>query len=88
MSQTIEDHYQHLVKHDLLGSRMHRKAAVELNEAIRCAVLEPVLDALVANGDLERMVGQLLKRKRTLTPCRRDRPALSQGPSVGTLSVY
>ena len=63
MSQTIEDHYQHLVKHDLLGSRMHRKAAVELNEAIRCAVLEPVLDALVANGDLERMVGQLLKKE-------------------------
>ena len=63
MSQTIEDHYQHLVKHDLLGSRMHRKAAVELNEAIRCAVLEPVLDALVANGDLERMVGQLMKKE-------------------------
>ena len=63
MSQTIEDHYQHLVIHDLLGSRMHRKAAVELNEAIRCAVLEPVLDALVANGDLERMVGQLLKKE-------------------------
>jgi LAO/AO transport system kinase len=63
MSQTIEDHYQHMVKHDLLGSRMHRKAAVELNEAIRCAVLEPVLDALVASGDLERMVERLMKKE-------------------------
>jgi LAO/AO transport system kinase len=62
MSQTIENHYQHLVKHDLLGSRVHRKAAMELNEAIRCAVLDPVLSALAANGELERMVEQLMKK--------------------------
>ena len=63
MSQTIEDHYQHLVKHNLLGSRVRRKAVVELNEAIRNAVLEPVLAALVANGELEKMVEKLMKKE-------------------------
>jgi len=56
---------------------------VELNEAIRCAVLEPVLDALVANGDLERMVGQLLKKETTLTPWPKRSPSAISSPSIG-----
>jgi len=35
---------------------------MELNEAIRCAVLDPVLSALAVNGELERMVEQLMKK--------------------------
>jgi LAO/AO transport system kinase len=63
VSQTIEDHYQHLVNHDLLGSRVHRKTAMELNEAIRCSVLEPVLSALAANGELDTMIERLMKKE-------------------------
>ena len=63
MSQTIDDHYQHLIKHDLLGTRVHRKSAVELNEAIKCSVLEPVLAKLVANGELECMIEKLSKKE-------------------------
>jgi LAO/AO transport system kinase len=63
MAQTIEDHYQHLVKHGLLGSRVHRKTAMELNEAIRCSVLDPVLNALVANGELDVMIEKLMKKE-------------------------
>ena len=63
MSKTIDDHYQHLIKHDLLGTRVHRKSAVELNEAIKCSVLEPVLAKLVANGELECMIEKLSKKE-------------------------
>jgi LAO/AO transport system kinase len=63
VSQTIEDHYQHLVKNDLLGSRILRKTAMELHEAIRCSVLDPVLNALVANGELDAMIEKLMKKE-------------------------
>ncbi|MFH1079402.1 MAG: methylmalonyl Co-A mutase-associated GTPase MeaB [Pseudomonadota bacterium] len=63
MAQTIEDHYQHLVKNGLLGSRIQRKTAMELNEAIRCCVLEPVLSALAENGELDAMIDRLMKKE-------------------------
>lgn len=63
VSRTIEDHYQHLVKNGLLGSRILRKTAMELHEAIRCSVLDPVLNALVANGELDAMIEKLMKKE-------------------------
>lgn len=63
VSQTIEEHYQHLVNHNLLGSRVHRKTAMELNEAIRCSVLEPVLSALATTGELDAMIDRLMKKE-------------------------
>jgi LAO/AO transport system kinase len=63
VSQTIEDHYQHLVKHGLLGSRVLRKTTMELHEAIRCSVLDPVLNALAANGELDAMIERLMSKK-------------------------
>jgi LAO/AO transport system kinase len=63
MAQTISDHYQHLVKHGLLGTRVHRKAAMELNEAIRCSILEPVLSTLASTGELNIMIEKLMKKE-------------------------
>ncbi|MGV8079585.1 MAG: methylmalonyl Co-A mutase-associated GTPase MeaB [Syntrophales bacterium] len=63
LTSTIEEHYQHLVKNDLLGSRVRRKAVVELNEAVRTCVLEPVLSRLVASGEMASMVDKLLKKE-------------------------
>jgi LAO/AO transport system kinase len=63
VSRTIDDHYQHLVKNGLLGSRVLRKTAMELHEAIRCSVLDPVLNALVANGELDAMIERLMKKE-------------------------
>jgi len=63
LTATIVEHYQHLVKHDLLGSRIRRKAVVELNEAVRNCMLEPVLKRLVASGEMEKMVEMLLKKE-------------------------
>jgi LAO/AO transport system kinase len=36
---------------------------MELNEAIRCSVLDPVLNALVANGELDVMIEKLMKKE-------------------------
>jgi LAO/AO transport system kinase len=63
LSDTIDKHYDHLVKHDLLGSRIRRKTSVELNEAIRTCVLEPVLMKLVAEGEIDQMIDRLLKKE-------------------------
>ncbi|MCX7816088.1 MAG: methylmalonyl Co-A mutase-associated GTPase MeaB [Syntrophales bacterium] len=63
LTETVIKHYEHLVAHDLLGSRIRRKAAVELNEAIRTCILEPVLNRLVAAGEIENMIQQLVERK-------------------------
>ncbi|MDD5476063.1 MAG: methylmalonyl Co-A mutase-associated GTPase MeaB [Syntrophales bacterium] len=63
LSDTIDEHYKHLVKNGLLGSWAHRKTSMELNEAIRCSVLDPVLNSLVANGELDVMIEKLMKKE-------------------------
>ena len=59
----IEEHYQHLVDKDLIGSRMRRKATVELNEAIRATILEPVLLKLLGSGQMEEMIEKVMKKE-------------------------
>jgi len=59
----IEEHYQHLVDKDLIGSRMRRKAIVELNEAIRASILEPVLLKLLGSGEMEGLIVKVMKKE-------------------------
>lgn len=59
----IDAHYQHLIMHNILGDRVRRKALHEMNEALRQAILEPVLSRLVADGEFDRMVEKLLKKE-------------------------
>jgi len=63
LSDTIDRHYEHLVKHDLLGSRKRRKTMVELNEAIRTCVLEPILSKLVSTGEVDKMIKKLINKE-------------------------
>lgn len=60
VAEAIEAHYQHLIEHNILGDRVRRKALHEMNEALRQAILEPVLSKLVADGEFDRMVEKLL----------------------------
>jgi LAO/AO transport system kinase len=62
ISDKIEEHYKHLVDKDLIGSRMRRKATVELNEAIRASILEPVLLKLLASGQMEGLIEKVMKK--------------------------
>jgi len=62
LAGTILDHYQHLVKSDFINKRIRRKAECELNEAIRSSVLEPVLNKLVTDGELDCMIEKLFTK--------------------------
>jgi LAO/AO transport system kinase len=63
LSDKIDEHYQFLIKSSLLDSRKHRKAAAEINESLRAAILAPILDDLQASGELETMVQRIMKRE-------------------------
>ena len=63
ITNKIEEHYQHLVDKDLIGSRMRRKATVELNEAIRASILEPVLLKLLGSGEMEGLILKVMKKE-------------------------
>jgi LAO/AO transport system kinase len=63
VTNKIEAHYKHLVDNDLIGTRMRRKATVELNEAIRASILEPVLLKLLGSGEMEGLVEKVMKKE-------------------------
>jgi len=63
LSEQVDSHYRHLVDHDLLGSRIRRKMTMELNEAIRTCILEPVLSRLMANGEFAAMIEKMLRKE-------------------------
>ena len=63
VTNKIEEHYEHLVDKDLIGSRMRRKATVELNEAIRASILEPVLLKLLGSGQMEGLIEKVMKKE-------------------------
>jgi len=63
LTTKVQEHYDHLVQSDMLGDRRRRKAAHELNEALRATILEPVLLKLVTSGELDKMIDTLLKKE-------------------------
>lgn len=63
VSEAIQRHYAHLLEKGLLGSRIRRKTIHELNESLRACILEPILNRLVADGELEKMADRCLKKE-------------------------
>jgi len=63
LSLKIDEHYQHLVSSQLLGDRLRRKTIVEINEALRDFILEPVLKELITSGEFDCMVEKLTHRE-------------------------
>lgn len=59
----IEEHYEYLVKTNLLSTRVRRKATAELNEALWASILQPVLNELCTDGEMEKMVDKMISRK-------------------------
>lgn len=59
----IEEHYQYLVQSELLSSRVRRKAAAELNEVLWANILQPVLNKLNADGEMEKMIDKLISKE-------------------------
>jgi len=63
LAAVIAEHYRRLVEKDLLGDRMRRKTLVEINEALRDAILEPILKNLTESGEMDRIAGRLLRKE-------------------------
>ncbi len=63
LSGKIEGHFQYLMDSQLLGDRLRRKSMMEINEALRASILEPVLKELAENGELEMMAEKLIQKK-------------------------
>ncbi|NPV90521.1 MAG: methylmalonyl Co-A mutase-associated GTPase MeaB [Firmicutes bacterium] len=63
IAEAIDAHYKHLIENNILGDRVRRKALHEMNEALKQAILEPVLNKLIADGDFDRMVEQLMTKE-------------------------
>lgn len=63
LSCAIEDHHRQLVETGLLGDRMRRKAMVEIHEALRDAILEPILKELAESGEMDAIAERLLRRE-------------------------
>ncbi|MBU2227014.1 MAG: methylmalonyl Co-A mutase-associated GTPase MeaB [Proteobacteria bacterium] len=63
LSAAIGDHHRRLMEKDLLGDRMRRKALMEINEALRDAILAPILKELAESGEMDRITGRLLRKE-------------------------
>ncbi len=63
LSSKVLEHHEHLVKTKLIGDRVRRKAAHELNQALHTAILLPVLEQLIATGEMDRMIDSLQKKE-------------------------
>jgi LAO/AO transport system kinase len=63
LAAAIGDHYRRLVETDLLGNRMKRKTMVEIHEALRDAILAPILKEMTESGEMEEIAGRLLRKE-------------------------
>ncbi len=63
LCEKICEHYQHLVNNNYLQERAIRKVITEMNDALRAAILEPVLNELAATGEFDSMVKKLMDKE-------------------------
>lgn len=63
LSEKIDEHYKHLVDRHQLRERAIRKVITEMNDALRSAILEPVLNELAATGEFDSMVKKLMDKE-------------------------
>ena len=63
LADTIDQHQRHLAENDLLGDRMRRKTMVEIHEALRDAILEPILNELTESGEMDAIADRLLSKE-------------------------
>lgn len=59
----IDEHYRLLAGSDLLGQYLKRKTIAEINDALRATLIEPVTRDLVRKGELEGMIGRIMRKE-------------------------
>lgn len=63
LMQAISDHHAHLSISGQLSERMERKALMEISDAIKAALLEPVMSRLIASGELKSIAQRIKNRE-------------------------
>lgn len=61
--QKISDHHAHLLASGQLAERMERKALMEITDALRVCILEPVLRHLIDSGELKTIAQSVKNRE-------------------------
>jgi LAO/AO transport system kinase len=63
LEQKIEEHYRYLQDSGKLVERIYRKTMVEINDALRANIMEPIMQELEASGELQKLAEQVKDRK-------------------------
>lgn len=63
LMQKITDHHAHLLVSGQLALRMERKALMEITDALRACIMEPVLGRLIDSGELKTIVERVRNRE-------------------------
>ena len=63
LMQAISDHHAHLLVSGQLSERMERKAMMEITDAIKAALLDPVMGRLLASGELKSIAQRIKNRE-------------------------
>ena len=63
LAACVSGHHKHLVESGCLGDRMRRKAMMEIHEALRDAILEPILRELTESGEMDAIAEKLLRKE-------------------------
>lgn len=63
LAQKVLDHHDHLIVSGQLAERMERKAMMEITDALKACILEPVLTKLTATGELKHIAQRVKNRE-------------------------
>ena len=63
LAQKVLDHHDHLIVSGKLSERMERKAMMEITDALRTSILEPVIEKLMATGELNDIASRVKNRE-------------------------
>lgn len=61
--KTILEHHTHLIVSGQMALRMERMAGMEISDALRTCILEPVLSRLIAGGELKNIIQRIRNRE-------------------------
>ena len=63
LTQKIEGHHTHLLQSGQMERRLERKVMMEIQDALRACLLEPVLSYITDDGELQRIAEKIKKRE-------------------------
>ena len=63
LMQKTSDHHAHLLTSGQLALRMERKAQMEVSDALRTSILEPILQQLIESGELKSIAQRVKNRE-------------------------